>query len=1741
MLHRMATLSLWICLIGFGCLLCSCYGNVTTNIKPVLVMEGDPYLLVLYDMHRDVDPGGRCTNLTPRALEMLWSLRWIDGVLQSKPENKVGLLVYDLCGQQSRAIQVISRYLNPSQCGRNTSLAGIISYTSKDVRNTISSLAEPFGMLHAKISVDEHISKGYETVLDIATLSPWKIQAITVVLGSKGWTRISTLAVSTPSAHAEQRLFQRMALDQQLCVTESAVYHNVSSIDSLRSKVVVVFVTGKHDLSDLVSVMKNKKDTVFIVVGEFNIFRVSATDLDNVVFLTENLPSKSYMIAYLANMLDDIETMTDPISRQYLQSLPFCYHNSTSWETTCSEEVKAYFSPRMNGRDMMAVFTAFFNLERLILRAEAFNCTDFNFRKCNKFVPYVALSINQPSSGFPFNLNELTEGWLVDEPTEVLLMSAASDNLTEVGRIFKNDFMWSTSSVWQDFQNKINQSNCENQECISCDACVHSEREKDSMAFLKGDIYLGGFVPLHQSSVNGDRCGAMSWEATQLTEAFLYAVDTVKSRHPLLNLLPNINLGAFVLDSCGVSGSIDHIIEQTLGCPVMLPDDNTVEMDDILSFVEFNDNPFRKRSELTSEKPVISISQHGVGLRDFLFSDDISELLTLMNRMNWTYISVIISKQVDIGSVQKSLQTFKQKGVCVSQVVVFDSTQSDMMNVTDAVFNLSRNTDAVLLLTIAEDSERILDVAKNAYSMNVLLAPWSLPKKSVRDVPGMVIVQPKLKPDLMFDSHMINIEPMKHDRNPWFGIYHGSHRHCHYHSGSESMLYPEQCKDNITVEGQTNSPLITRLIHTVDLQVKAIDKVYKEICPFQSGICPEWREHTDIQSLIKSNMMSVEVMDGDDVLRFHDDGVLKLPHDILNVRLEDIFNIERIKIGRIVDSVVAIDDNSVLTYGQSGIPLVVPHHCSGWCPECNVCPTSPPMTSRDHLYLPGDLVFGAVFPIHDKGNTPFTCGGLTVSVETEELVDAFLFAVKTAKNRYPYLFPNVTVGSLVVDSCSDADDALKTLMNFETCSTAFANAENPALTPSPAQVSSYILYGEPSMTMPARVLVDKIGKLALSLGTEESVSNDPLSRQVIMLNPSDTVHAIIEFLVKLDWTYVSLIHSRSEKHISALKTFMTYSKNYNICVSFNHSIAMNDVLSAIEVIEMIDQSPANTVIILAAEIDARFFITELATRRVTKNLVIGDIDQDWENAKGVSIPLGTVVLDKAGKINEDYYQYFVDPVHTMNSTVGNPWFTEFIRDRKLCRRSGKRECLSSSNILLGASNVVLGVDVMMHVLNQRYLRLCPTGEGLCSAMQSVDGNLIDNLDNLSFLYQGNFSIHVPKAASSSGSYIISSFQPGGFKKVGVWREGMLDLDMTRIKAYDSNGMAYTSVPESRCYQNCVCVNFGSENNTDGEDEIDPYSDALFYDTSGQFDPVLWAVMVLIVSLGGAFVVLMFMFYVIYKVCIGFLYRRYISLGMLMLLSVIFLYLAVVPFVFTPSNWVCACRRFVPGLAYAFLFATILSKLMALRAYKLIGLGGELSSVNQFLAILFITGIQVALGLQWLLYEDEYVITRNDVFPQYACIFDKFKFVTYLSYVMFVILLCAMYSLTVRNEKKNLGEARLIFVASWVIIFVWIGWLIVIYMEPRDYIEPTICIGMIACATVILMVVFVPKLYRITNLKYDIRDSGMENGGLGKVDAEFIFERPFTLPASAASEATSIKYSDKTNPKSISTFDTTMSY
>ncbi|KAJ1110582.1 hypothetical protein NDU88_007932 [Pleurodeles waltl] len=76
---------------------------------------------------------------------------------------------------------------------------------------------------------------------------------------------------------------------------------------------------------------------------------------------------------------------------------------------------------------------------------------------------------------------------------------------------------------------------------------------------LEGDITLGGLFPVHGRGTQGLPCGDIKREAgVQRLEAMLYALDQINSDP---DLLPNVTLGARVLDTCSRD---THALEQSL-------------------------------------------------------------------------------------------------------------------------------------------------------------------------------------------------------------------------------------------------------------------------------------------------------------------------------------------------------------------------------------------------------------------------------------------------------------------------------------------------------------------------------------------------------------------------------------------------------------------------------------------------------------------------------------------------------------------------------------------------------------------------------------------------------------------------------------------------------------------------------------------------------------------------------------------------------------------------------------------------------------------------------------------------------------------------------------------------------------------------------------------------------------------------------------------------------------------------
>ena len=100
----------------------------------------------------------------------------------------------------------------------------------------------------------------------------------------------------------------------------------------------------------------------------------------------------------------------------------------------------------------------------------------------------------------------------------------------------------------------------------------------------------------------------------------------------------------------------------------------------------------------------------------------------------------------------------------------------------------------------------------------------------------------------------------------------------------------------------------------------------------------------------------------------------------------------------------------------------------------------PPGQHHQLIRIPGDVVFGGLFPMHEHlvppsssgkgahGAIEFPCGAIKEEKGIQRL-EAMLYAIDQI-NADPAILPNITIGAVVLDTCSSDTHALDQSMEF---------------------------------------------------------------------------------------------------------------------------------------------------------------------------------------------------------------------------------------------------------------------------------------------------------------------------------------------------------------------------------------------------------------------------------------------------------------------------------------------------------------------------------------------------------------------------------------------------------------------------------------------------------------------------------------------------------------------------------------
>ena len=210
-----------------------------------------------------------------------------------------------------------------------------------------------------------------------------------------------------------------------------------------------------------------------------------------------------------------------------------------------------------------------------------------------------------------------------------------------------------------------------------------------------------------------------------------------------------------------------------------------------------------------------------------------------------------------------------------------------------------------------------------------------------------------------------------------------------------------------------------------------------------------------------------------------------------------------------------------------------------------------------------------------------------------------------------------------------------------------------------------------------------------------------------------------------------------------------------------------------------------------------------------------------------------------------------------------------------------------------------------------------------------------------------------------------------------------------------------------------------------------------------------------------------------------------ELSFTILVGAYFAYLMTVPLVLKPSVITCCISRIMPGFSLSLMYGALVTKTH--RISRILSRSKKKMFTKQlrFLSItaqLVITGVIISIECAFIIVA---FILEPDIttvsYPQrntaqLECYNSILTVLGPLGYNIFIVTLCTLYAVKTRNFPENFNEAKFIGFSMYVTCVIWAAFIPLYF--GSDFKVITLCLSMSFSATVLLIFLFVPKVYII---------------------------------------------------------------
>ncbi|XP_045475410.1 metabotropic glutamate receptor 2-like isoform X2 [Harmonia axyridis] len=418
-------------------------------------------------------------------------------------------------------------------------------------------------------------------------------------------------------------------------------------------------------------------------------------------------------------------------------------------------------------------------------------------------------------------------------------------------------------------------------------------------AIVHGDLILGGLMMVHERE-DTITCGpVMPQGGIQALEAMLYSLDRLNNDpNPLL---PNISLGAHILDDCDkdtygleiavdfIKGSISNIDDNEYHC-------NKTQVRKVISGVVGAASSvtsiqvanllrlFRiPQVSFFSTSPELSNKQRFEYFTRTIPSDhyQVKAMVDIIRLLKWSYVSILYEESnYGIKAFEELEDLLAEYNICIAikEKLVKDSGVADESAYDSIVSKLLTKPRARGCIIFGSDQE-VAGVMRAVRRSNATKSfswigsdGWSA-RSLVSDgnedvVEGTLSVQPQANPVKGFEEYFLSLNVKNNQRNPWFIEFWEHHFQCRYPNGSKTpynQKYTKPCtgEEKLTKQNTVFEDQLQFVSDAVMAFAYAIRDMHAELCNGKPGLCDAMKPTKGAELLKYLRKVEFEGLSGD--------------------------------------------------------------------------------------------------------------------------------------------------------------------------------------------------------------------------------------------------------------------------------------------------------------------------------------------------------------------------------------------------------------------------------------------------------------------------------------------------------------------------------------------------------------------------------------------------------------------------------------------------------------------------------------------------------------------------------------------------------------------------------------------------------------------------------------------------------------------------------------------------------------